>query len=69
MQEHTTDEKTTVTGTGEEKSVRSVERAFSILMCFTLDEDELTLMDIARKMHLPTTTVSFIKVSFTHNIC
>ncbi len=27
-------------------------------MCFTLDEDELTLMDIARKMLLPTTTVS-----------
>lgn len=58
MQGHTADQKTTVTGTGEEKAVRSVERAFSILMCFTLDEDELTLMDIARKMHLPTTTVS-----------
>jgi DNA-binding IclR family transcriptional regulator len=47
-----------LSGSAEEKAVRSVERAFSILMCFTLDEDELTLMDIARKMQLPTTTVS-----------
>ena len=58
MRAQTADEKTTATGASEEKAVRSVERAFSILMCFTLDEDELTLMDIARKMHLPTTTVS-----------
>ena len=37
-------------------SVRSVERALTILQCFTLDESALTLMEIARKMDLPMST-------------
>lgn len=41
----------------KEDSVRSVERAFSILKCFNLDDHRLTLTAIAESIGLPVTTV------------
>ena len=41
----------------KEDSVRSVERAFSILKCFNLDDHRLTLTTIAEAIGLPVTTV------------
>lgn len=48
------------TGTGVEKSsnVRSIERALGILLCFSIQEKELTLTDISQKMDLAKSTTS-----------
>ncbi len=40
----------------KEDTVRSVERAFAVLGCFTLDESRLTLIQISEKIDLPMTT-------------
>ncbi|HNY68501.1 MAG TPA: helix-turn-helix domain-containing protein, partial [Bacillota bacterium] len=39
------------------KTVRSVERAFDILECFSFQQRELTLTEIARAVNLPVPTV------------
>ncbi|MDR2055550.1 MAG: IclR family transcriptional regulator [Desulfovibrio sp.] len=43
-------------GTMKEISVRSLERAFSILQCFDLDTEELTLTQITEKLSLAPST-------------
>lgn len=40
----------------KEESVRSVERAFSILKAFTRDDYKLSLSELAERIHLPITT-------------
>lgn len=49
----------------KEDSVRSVERAFSILKCFNLDDHRLTLTAIAETISLPVTTVLRIVSTLT----
>ena len=49
-----------------ENSVRSIQRAFKILLCFNWNERELTLTQITEKIGLAKSTVS--EPIFTNNL-